>query len=109
MIPFGGLNFILGSTIIAQSAQVPTIPWSGDGLTVNYKENGLCDEVYNRACVETPEEALASANRIGFPVMIKVKLAFFFSCIIVTSEGKREGYTFIISQTQYYYYFYKIK
>jgi hypothetical protein len=26
----------IGSTILAQSAGVPTIPWSGDGVTIDY-------------------------------------------------------------------------
>ena len=61
----------IGSTIIAQSAGVPTIAWNGDGLTVDYKKKGIPAEVYNRANVTTAEEALHCAERIGYPVMIK--------------------------------------
>ena len=61
----------IGSTIIAQSAGVPVIGWNGDALRVDYKKEGIPSEVYARANVLTPEEALACANRIGYPVMIK--------------------------------------
>lgn len=34
----------IGSTILAQSAGVPTLPWSGDGVTVDYAgERGLTE------------------------------------------------------------------
>lgn len=61
----------IGSTIIAQSAGVPTIAWNGDGLTVDYKANGIPASVYDAANVKTAEEALICADRIGYPVMIK--------------------------------------
>ena len=61
----------IGSTIIAQSAGVPTIAWNGDNLTVDYQKTGIPDEVYDAANVKTAEDALACADRIGYPVMIK--------------------------------------
>jgi biotin carboxylase len=61
----------IGSTIIAQSAGVPTIAWNGDGLVVDYRTQGIPSEIYNRANVTTAEEALKCAERIGYPVMIK--------------------------------------
>jgi acetyl-CoA carboxylase/biotin carboxylase 1 len=63
----------IGSTLIAQSADVPCVPWSGSGLHVKYdRANPDFDPViYRRACVSTPEEARASADRIGYPVMLK--------------------------------------
>ena len=69
--PMQALGDKIGSTIIAQSAGVPTIAWNGDGLMVDYKKTGIPDEVYNRANVTTAEEALQCAERIGYPVMIK--------------------------------------
>ena len=61
----------IGSTIIAQSAGVPTIAWNGDGLIVDYKSTGIPDEVYEKANVKTVEDAILCCDRIGFPVMIK--------------------------------------
>ena len=61
----------IGSTLIAQTAHVPCMPWSGSGLTVNYAETGIPPELYTKACVNSATEAKAAAERIGFPVMIK--------------------------------------
>lgn len=65
----------ISSTIVAQSAQVPTMGWSGDGVTDTEmdKEGHVIvpDAAYASACVKTAEEGLASAEKIGFPVMIK--------------------------------------
>lgn len=69
--PMQALGDKIGSTIIAQSAGVPTIAWNGDGLTVDYQKDGISEEMYNEANVQTPEQALSSCCRIGFPVMIK--------------------------------------
>ncbi|KAJ1432269.1 carboxyl transferase domain-containing protein [Ochromonadaceae sp. CCMP2298] len=69
--PMQALGDKIGSTIIAQSAGVPTIAWNGDGLTVDYQTSGIPQEVYDQANVTTAEDALACAERIGYPVMIK--------------------------------------
>ena len=61
----------IGSTIIAQSAGVPTIDWNGSDLVVDYKSTGISAELYEKANIKTPEDALKHAIRIGFPVMIK--------------------------------------
>ena len=61
----------IGSTIIAQSAGVPTVPWNGDGLKVDFKNEGIPDAVYAQANIRSAEEALECARRIGLPVMIK--------------------------------------
>lgn len=61
----------IGSTLIAQSAGVPCMPWSGDGLRVNYSVENIPEETYRKSCVTTAEECMAVANRIGYPVMIK--------------------------------------
>ena len=61
----------IGSTIIAQSAGVPTIAWNGDDLVVDYKSTGIPPELYDLANVKTASDALDCANRIGYPVMIK--------------------------------------
>lgn len=33
-------NIQIGSTILAQAASVPTLPWSGTGVSVSYTECG---------------------------------------------------------------------
>lgn len=45
---------------------------TGDGLTAELTEEGtIPDETFQKAMVRTVEEALAAANRIGYPVMLK--------------------------------------
>ncbi|KAJ5171858.1 Acetyl-CoA carboxylase [Penicillium capsulatum] len=65
----------ISSTIVAQHAGVPCIPWSGTGVdAVKIDDKGIVtveDETYNRGCTFSPEEGLAKAKQIGFPVMIK--------------------------------------
>ena len=70
--PMHALGDKIGSTIIAQSAGVPTIAWNGAGVTMNYKEVGeVTAEVYRRGQVLTAAECQSAAATIGFPVMIK--------------------------------------
>ena len=61
----------IGSTIIAQSAGVPTIAWNAADLQVDYQKDGITDEVYQKANITTADEALEASVKIGFPVMIK--------------------------------------
>lgn len=65
----------ISSTIVAQSADVPTMGWSGDGITeTEANADGhvmVPDKVYLDACVQTAEEGLRAAEKIGYPVMIK--------------------------------------
>lgn len=65
----------ISSTIVAQHAEVPCIPWSGTGVdTVEVNEEGIvtvADSVYMKGCVQSWEEGLQKAQEIGFPVMIK--------------------------------------
>jgi acetyl-CoA carboxylase/biotin carboxylase 1 len=65
----------ISSTIVAQSAQVPTMPWSGSGIKDTVlSESGYVtvpDKAYADACVTTVEEGLRKAEEIGLPVMIK--------------------------------------
>lgn len=69
--PMQALGDKIGSTIIAQSAGVPTIAWNGDGLVVDYKATGIPQDIYDKANVTTADEAMDCCLRIGFPVMIK--------------------------------------
>lgn len=71
----------ISSTIVAQSANVPTISWSGDGVTLDSVDplsvqtaGTACEipvAVYRRACVESVTEGEHVSRRIGYPVMIK--------------------------------------
>ncbi|TGZ84080.1 acetyl-CoA carboxylase [Ascodesmis nigricans] len=65
----------ISSTIVAQHAKVPCIPWSGTGVDeVVVDDNGLvtvADNVYTKGCTSSAEEGLEKAKIIGYPVMIK--------------------------------------
>ncbi|KAH0836414.1 acetyl-CoA carboxylase [Lanmaoa asiatica] len=65
----------ISSTIVAQSAKVPTMAWSGSGISDTIlSEQGfvtVADDVYQDACVTNVEEGLTKAEQIGWPVMIK--------------------------------------
>jgi acetyl-CoA carboxylase/biotin carboxylase 1 len=65
----------ISSTIVAQHAKVPCIPWSGTGVDAVEVDNSgivtVADDIYHKGCVETWEEGLEKARSIGFPVMIK--------------------------------------
>lgn len=63
----------IASTIVAQSASVPCVDWSGFSLTLPKNTVGASvpDDLYKKATISTVEEGLLHAERIGFPVMIK--------------------------------------
>src|SRR6201996_7070790 len=65
----------ISSTIVAQHAGVPCIPWSGTGVDqVKVDKNGIVtveDHIYAKGCTTSPEEGLSVAKKIGFPVMVK--------------------------------------
>ncbi|KIW49703.1 hypothetical protein PV05_11356 [Exophiala xenobiotica] len=65
----------ISSTIVAQHARVPCIPWSGEGVDeVELDDKGIVtvrDDVYDKGCVHSPQEGLEAARKIGFPVMVK--------------------------------------
>ncbi len=65
----------ISSTIVAQHANVPCMPWSGTGIsdTVLSPQGYVTvpDDAYQAACVKSWEEGLVKAEKIGWPVMIK--------------------------------------
>ena len=64
----------IASTIVAQSAMVPCVNWSGQGIVFEKSPTSLQtvpDELYVKATVKNEKEGLMHAKRIGFPVMIK--------------------------------------
>ncbi|XP_047684163.1 acetyl-CoA carboxylase 2 isoform X1 [Prionailurus viverrinus] len=69
----------IASTIVAQTLQVPTLPWSGSGLMIEWAEDNLQEgkrisvpeDIYDQGCVKDVDEGLEVAEKIGFPLMIK--------------------------------------
>ncbi|KAG7648582.1 Biotin carboxylase-like N-terminal domain [Arabidopsis thaliana x Arabidopsis arenosa] len=63
----------IGSSLIAQAADVPTLPWSGSHVKIPPNSNlvTIPEEIYRQACVYTTEEAIASCQVVGYPAMIK--------------------------------------
>ncbi|KAJ2394019.1 acetyl-coenzyme-A carboxylase, partial [Coemansia sp. RSA 2603] len=66
----------ISSTIVAQHAQVPTMPWSGDGITETFlNDQGhleVPDNAYQEATTHNMEEGLKQAQRIGFPAPVSI-------------------------------------
>lgn len=62
----------IASTIIAQSAGVPTVAWSGTGLSVDYRSKGTVDDqVYQKACVLSADHVSRVAQECGYPLVVK--------------------------------------
>jgi acetyl-CoA carboxylase/biotin carboxylase 1 len=62
----------VSANILAQTALVPSIPWSGEGITSALNEEGVIpQEIFNKACIFNVEEAAKMAEKIGYPVMLK--------------------------------------
>ncbi|KAI4455017.1 acetyl-coa carboxylase isoform a [Holotrichia oblita] len=63
----------IASSIVAQTADIPTLPWSGSELKAQYtgKKIKISSELFARGCVHSAEQGLVAAQKIGFPVMIK--------------------------------------
>lgn len=63
----------IASSIVAQTADIPTLPWSGSELKAQYggKKIKISSELYKKGCVIGVEDGLQAAQKIGFPVMIK--------------------------------------
>lgn len=64
----------IASSIVAQTADVPTLPWSGSGLVSDWREGQtikIPPDLYNKGLTTDVDAGLEAAKRIGFPVMIK--------------------------------------
>uniref|UniRef100_A0A3Q3IDI1 acetyl-CoA carboxylase n=1 Tax=Monopterus albus TaxID=43700 RepID=A0A3Q3IDI1_MONAL len=68
----------IASSIVAQTAGIPTLPWSGTGLRVDWTENNpknriisVPPDVYELGCVHDIDDGLKAAEKIGYPVMVK--------------------------------------
>ena len=68
------------ANILAQTAKVPSIPWSGEGVELELNSNGEIDattdeksgektfvseDIFRSACCKTKEEAVFAADKIG--------------------------------------------
>ncbi|XP_054956981.1 acetyl-CoA carboxylase 1 isoform X7 [Pan paniscus] len=68
----------IASSIVAQTAGIPTLPWSGSGLRVDWQENDFSkrilnvpQELYEKGYVKDVDDGLQAAEEVGYPVMIK--------------------------------------
>lgn len=61
----------VASSIVAQTAEIPTLPWSGSELKAQYsgKKIKISSELFARGCVSTVEHGLAAANKIGIKAL----------------------------------------
>ncbi|XP_010538957.1 PREDICTED: acetyl-CoA carboxylase 1 [Tarenaya hassleriana] len=72
-VSMAALGDKIGSSLIAQAANVPTLPWSGSHVKIPPESClvTISEEIYRQACVHTTEEAIASCQVVGYPAMIK--------------------------------------
>ncbi|CAL0305547.1 unnamed protein product [Lupinus luteus] len=72
-VSMAALGDKIGSSLIAQAAEVPTLPWSGSHVKIPADSClvTIPDEIYREACVYNTEEAIASCQVVGYPAMIK--------------------------------------
>ncbi|XP_069470784.1 acetyl-CoA carboxylase 1 isoform X2 [Ambystoma mexicanum] len=68
----------IASSIVAQTAGIPTLPWSGSGLTLDWQESdmkkgvlNIPQELYEKGYVKDIDDGLRAALEVGYPVMIK--------------------------------------
>ncbi|KAJ9444459.1 hypothetical protein DIPPA_21452a, partial [Diplonema papillatum] len=69
--PMHALGDKIASTIIAQTAQVPTIAWSGSGLQCSGDTNEVPQETFDAACIRDAAHCVEVCKGLGFPLMIK--------------------------------------
>lgn len=57
----------VASSIVAQTAEIPTLSWSGSGLKAHYngKKIKISSELFQRGCVSNAEDGLIAAKKIG--------------------------------------------
>uniref|UniRef100_A0A8D0FZT9 acetyl-CoA carboxylase n=1 Tax=Sphenodon punctatus TaxID=8508 RepID=A0A8D0FZT9_SPHPU len=56
----------IASSIVAQTAGIPTLPWSGSGLRVDWQESD-----FQKRILSDVDDGLRAAEEVGYPVMIK--------------------------------------
>lgn len=57
----------VASSIVAQTANIPTLAWSGSDLKAQYngKKIKISTELFNKGCITTAEQGLMAADKIG--------------------------------------------
>lgn len=57
----------VASSIVAQTADIPTLPWSGSDLKAQYsgKKIKISSDLFARGCVSNVEQGLAAVAKIG--------------------------------------------
>eukprot|EP01046_Picozoa_sp_COSAG06_P005952 COSAG06_NODE_272_length_18674_cov_18.029717_5_plen_2141_part_00 len=71
-VAMAALGDKIASTLIAQSCGVPCVTWSGQGITVNFKDTGTVDDVaFQKSCVTSAEHASEVGQKMGYPIMVK--------------------------------------
>eukprot|EP00667_Euglena_gracilis_P000097 EG_transcript_97 len=61
----------ISSTVVAQSAQVPCIKWSGSHCVLPPGTVNVDEQLYSQCCVKDLEHCRQVAEKVGFPLMIK--------------------------------------
>jgi acetyl-CoA carboxylase/biotin carboxylase 1 len=62
----------IAANILAQTAKVASIPWSGDGLTAELSPEGtIPQDIFNKAMVTSADDCVQRAKTIGYPIMVK--------------------------------------
>eukprot|EP01064_Diplonema_japonicum_P032971 TRINITY_DN6371_c0_g3_i1.p1 TRINITY_DN6371_c0_g3~~TRINITY_DN6371_c0_g3_i1.p1 ORF type:complete len:2233 (+),score=716.26 TRINITY_DN6371_c0_g3_i1:57-6755(+) len=60
----------IASTIVAQTANVPTIAWSGSGLMCT-DGSEVSQSLFDQACIKDAKHCVEVCNKLGYPLMIK--------------------------------------
>ena len=72
------------STIVAQSANVPTISWSGEGITVDAKDKDgyiyVPQDVYDKATPSSSTEGNRAISTIALILLLKCFVKRFETC-----------------------------
>lgn len=69
----GILGDKVSSLIVAQTVNVPTLPWTGSGLKTqltNALTMEISNELFDRACVLSADDGLNKSNKIGKTISI---------------------------------------
>ncbi len=68
----------IGSTIIAQTVGVPTVPWTGLGLKAPAEDSNpavvdanVSQQLYSQCCITNASQATDSCNQVGYPILLK--------------------------------------
>lgn len=75
--PMQALGDKIGSSILAQSAGVPCLPWNGSDIVVDCEklliesDGVIPDDTYQKANIRSLAQLREASERVGYPLMIK--------------------------------------